>query len=601
MWSAMGNGRTNGNGSTARLGIGCVRVSTDRQERSIDEQKDEIRAASLRDGVAILDDLWCEDEGISGSILNRPGLSRLLALCRTRKDITDVYFWKRNRLARSVDPLDGMNIEREIERHGKRVHFVQGIQKTGHKLLDFLASGLEYAEAGQYLVNLSTDTIRGLVPLTKQGFDAGRPTPYGYDRMVIDADGKEVYRVRNLGNGVRQKIEPDGRVKTYERGAKPTKDDDTHSTLVLGDPERVAVVKRLFDAFVREGKGLRWIIDEMNAKGIPSPRGGMWSLGTVRTILMNPVYTGANVWNVRNFSKYHAIVRGSAVSIEPNGKSVRYNDRENWVVAEEGKGFPAIVSREVFEAAQAKRVRRDVPFSRGNALVVPYYLTGFLRCACGHPLHGHTKTGGKRKGRLKNFYYLCGGFSRMGNVACKRYLLPKEAIEKCVFDLLAKRVRRLARVEAIREQIKMLLAEEGAPEGDSEASLARKLADVEAKIRNWKTAIGKGLDLDMATEELKALVKEKGRLEQDLALVRNRKDASFDVEKISQEMLSSLDRLEEVFREGAVAEAKAILRTYIGRVEYDPVANKARVGFFKVPGVLENPPGTSRVSFPRHR
>ena len=46
-----------------------------------------------------------------------------------------------------------MNIEREIERHGKRVHFVQGIQKTGNKLLDFLASGLEYAEAGQYLVS----------------------------------------------------------------------------------------------------------------------------------------------------------------------------------------------------------------------------------------------------------------------------------------------------------------------------------------------------------------------------------------------------------------------------------------------------------------
>ena len=39
----------------------------------------------------------------------------------------------------SIDPLDGMNIEREIEKSGKRVHFIQGIQKTGNKLLDFIA------------------------------------------------------------------------------------------------------------------------------------------------------------------------------------------------------------------------------------------------------------------------------------------------------------------------------------------------------------------------------------------------------------------------------------------------------------------------------
>ena len=62
------------------------------------------------------DGTWCVDEGISGSILDRPGLHKLLALVKSRSDVTDVYFWKRNRLARSVDPLDGMNIEREIEK-----------------------------------------------------------------------------------------------------------------------------------------------------------------------------------------------------------------------------------------------------------------------------------------------------------------------------------------------------------------------------------------------------------------------------------------------------------------------------------------------------
>jgi DNA invertase Pin-like site-specific DNA recombinase len=41
--------------SKRRVGVGCVRVSTDRQERSIDEQKEAIRAAALRDSVELLE------------------------------------------------------------------------------------------------------------------------------------------------------------------------------------------------------------------------------------------------------------------------------------------------------------------------------------------------------------------------------------------------------------------------------------------------------------------------------------------------------------------------------------------------------------------
>ena len=93
------------------------------------------------------------------------------------------------------------------------------------RLLDFIAGGIEYAEAGQYLVNLSSDTIRGLVPLTKAGLDAGRPTPYGFDRMVVDGAGRELYRIRNLGNGVRHKIFPDGNVQVYDNGLKPVKEE----------------------------------------------------------------------------------------------------------------------------------------------------------------------------------------------------------------------------------------------------------------------------------------------------------------------------------------------------------------------------------------
>lgn len=581
-----------------RFGVGCVRVSTDRQERSIDEQKEAIRAAARHDGVTLLDDDWCEDEGISGSILDRPGLQKLTAICRTRPDVTDVYFWKRNRLARSVDPLDGMNIEREIEKSGKKVHFVQGLQKTGNKLLDFIASGLEYAEAGQYLVNLSSDTIRGLVPLTKAGYDAGRPTPFGFDRLVMDTAGRELYRVRDLGGGMRHKISPGGEIQIYENGVKPIKDESAHSTLVLGDSTRVALVRQIFDLYVYAEKGLRAIAADLNAKDIPSPRGGFWSIGTLRAILTNPVYYGANVWNVRSMSKYHLIVNGNPTPYEHDGRSVRFKDPKNWIVADEKHGFPAIVSKDLFDLAQEKRRGRNNPFMRGKAITAPYFLSGLAVCACGNHLQGHTKRSGKLKGYRKYFYYVCGGYAMKGRTVCKRYLLPKELVEGPILAAFNRRIKTLTRVENIRKQVEALLTEQGSPR-DQEETFNRRIKEIEAQCRHWEAAVGKGLDLDQGVAKLNELTREKKALEADLALARKRKSVDVSVEALSREILANLERLDQVLEAGSVAEVKAILRAYIGRIEVDPEKNKARVGFLRMPAralVSEGVQSRTRIS-----
>ena len=68
-----------------------------------------------------------------------------------------------------------------------------------------------------------------------------------------------------------------------------------------------------------------------------------------------------------------------------------------------------------------------------------------------------------------------------------------------------------------------------------------------------------------------------------LALARTRKTLDLDVKAASREILAGLERLQEVLEKGSVAEVKAILRAYIGRVEYDHEANRARVGFLQLP------------------
>jgi len=74
---------------------------------------------------------------------------------------------------------------------------------------------------------------------------------------------------------------------------------------------------------------------------------------------------------------------------------------------------------------------------------------------------------------------------------------------------------------------------------------------------------------------------------------------TLNVKDISNEIMASLDRMQEVLEQGSVAEVKAILRAYIGRVEYDPDENRARVGFLRMPAralVSELAPESARIS-----
>jgi hypothetical protein len=113
--------------------------------------------------------------------------------------------------------------------------------------------------------------------------------------------------------------------------------------------------------------------------------------------------------------------------------------------------------------------------------------------------------------------------------------------------------------------------------------VGRRLWQVEERHRNWEKAIDEGLNIDLAIENLKRLDGEKEALEREMALAQTRKTLDLDVQAASRETLAGLDRLEEVLEKGSVAEVKAVLRAYIGRVEYDHETNRARVGFLRLP------------------
>lgn len=64
------------------------------------------------------------------------------------------------------------------------------------------------------------------------------------------------------------------------------------------DQDAAAVVLRIFDDFTRlyARVSLTEIAAGLNVDGIPTARGGRWYASTVRYVLANPVYAGADGW-----------------------------------------------------------------------------------------------------------------------------------------------------------------------------------------------------------------------------------------------------------------------------------------------------------------
>lgn len=304
-----------------------ARYSSDAQrEASLEDQLRNCRAYAAREGWPAPEVF--DDAAISGARQDRPGYRAMLEAAH-RFDV--ILVDDLSRLSR--DSVECQRAVRRLTFAGVRLIGVSDGVDTGRKSHK-ADVGLRGLMSELYLDDLAEKTHRGLAGRALSGASAGG-LPYGY-------------QVAGVG----------------ERAI---------------DAGEAAVVRRIFDDFIA-GKSPREIAKALNAEGVPSPRGGTWSLNAIRGdhrrgigILANPIYAGRQIWNRSRWVKH-----------PETGRRVRQERPESeWVVTE----CPelAIVRPEQWEAAQ----RRTQGRSRGTGAGRParHLLSGLLRCgSCGGPL-----------------------------------------------------------------------------------------------------------------------------------------------------------------------------------------------------------------------
>lgn len=193
-----------------------------------------------------------------------------------------------------------------------------------------LKRGNDYLEYTKKILN------RGRLLSVSQGNYIGNVKPYGYDRDVV----------------------MDGRKKC--------------PTLKINE-EQAEVVRMIFDMYVNQDLGRHVICHKLDELGIKPPRGKKWSPEGLWRMLDNIHYIGKVRWNFRK--TIHIVEDGEIRKSRPTQKTGEY-------LIYDGK-HPAIISEELFNAAQAKKGRNTRTKAQTK---VRNPLAGLVYCRCGRAM-----------------------------------------------------------------------------------------------------------------------------------------------------------------------------------------------------------------------
>lgn len=302
-----------------------VRMSTDHQRYSIDNQVDAIAAYAARRGLSVVKTY--RDEGKSGlDIGGREGLKTLIrdveSGCATFDHILtyDISRW-----GRFQDADESAYYEFICKEAGIKVHYCAEQFENDGGLASTIIKNVKRVMAGEYSRELSTKVFIGQCRLAKLGFWQGGNPPLGLRRLLVDEN-----RLRKL---------------LLTRGQQKSLQTD-RVILAPGPDVELEIVRRIFTAFVVEGKTRTEIAGELNQDGATTALGNPWSLQAVHDILSSESYVGTHVFN--------------RTSLKLKQKQIA-NPPHMWIRCE--KAFEPVIDRSLFDGAQAIIARHREGYS----------------------------------------------------------------------------------------------------------------------------------------------------------------------------------------------------------------------------------------------
>jgi DNA invertase Pin-like site-specific DNA recombinase len=253
-----------------------VRMSTDLQKYSIQNQADAIAAYAARHGITVVHSY--EDAGRSGLRINgRQGLKDLIADIRNGNANFDrVLVYDVSRWGRFQDTDESAYYEFICKQAGTKVEYCAEAFENDGSLMSPILKTLKRVMAAEFSRELSVKVFAGQCRLSALGYWHGGLAAYGLRRLLVDENGQ-----------------PRRLLKYQER--KYLLSD--HVVLRPGPIAEQRVIRNVFRQFVLEQKSELQIARTLNSIGSTTQYGRPWTRRIIRTILTNENYVGMNVYN----------------------------------------------------------------------------------------------------------------------------------------------------------------------------------------------------------------------------------------------------------------------------------------------------------------
>jgi site-specific DNA recombinase len=521
-----------------------ARVSSERQaqEGTIASQLEALERRIRDDGLACDPELRFVDDGISGTVLLRPGLERL----------------RDQAAAGAFDRLYVQDPDRFSRKYAYQVLILEELARCDVEVV-FLCNPLGHDPAENLLVQ-----VQGMIA--------------EYERAKI----VERSRRGKLHAARRGSVSVLGAAPYGYRYIRKRDGDGEARYQVVAEEARVA--RRIFERVGLERCTIREVTRRLRREGIPTRTGlPRWDESTIRAILGNPAYKGTAAYGKTRAGPHKPQrlrpLRGRPEF--PKRPMTRVDTpAEDQILIE----VPALVDEGLFAAVQ-EQLEENRKRSRVRARGATYLLQGLIVCrGCGYACHG-TASGG----RVAYAYYRCRGSEPWrygGQKLCRNRAIRTERLDAAVWDDVR---ALLSEPERVREEYRRRLEESKEGPAGEAGQLAKRINQVRRTISRLIDAYGDGLLERPEFEPRITAARER------LARLEEEHRRAVDEEATEAELRLVIGQLEEFGRrvseglEGADwPTRREIIRALVKRVEVDE--NEARIVYRISPSPFEGRP-----------
>jgi len=291
-----------------------VRMSTEHQQYSTENQADKIREYAAQRGIEIV--RTYTDAGKSGLRMEgRASLQQLLKDVESGSaDFTIILVYDVSRWGRFQDADESAFYEYRCRSAGIQVAYCAEQFENDGSPVSTIVKSVKRAMAGEYSRELSAKVFAGQCRLIELGFRQGGPAGYGLRRVLLDQNGSIK---AELTRGEHKSLQTDRVI------------------LMPGPEDEIRNVNLMYRWFIDDGMVESGIAGRLNEMAVRTDLDRQWTRATVHEVLTNEKYIGNNIYNRRSFKL----------------KKLRVENTPDMWIKKEG-AFDSIVPPELFYTAQ---------------------------------------------------------------------------------------------------------------------------------------------------------------------------------------------------------------------------------------------------------